>query len=322
MAQKVPWEGRTPSSAIGAITRHFLTVDEGDEIYRQFRKRWVPNRQVLYDGLPHETVQKWADKHGMQTFATSMGRLIDPKHPKCHREKKSPKEWSDYIHGASVIYCWLISGGDEVTVLLQPPLEDNTRPSSSGQTFYQTVQEPIVTGRIGDRSVKWLHVVQPTVKGSANYTCVIRSDSAMASHKPTFGGMMTHMKNKMKKPNVKSRTKHHRSRSNVRATTTLDEKGQPRKSRHATKHKKSSRDLSTKQSSSSKDEKRKKKSNSHRKSDKDKTRGKGKDDDGDDGDDSEDDSEDDSDDQDTIIRGWLQGVQRQQLTVSEILLTY
>ncbi|KAF4979358.1 hypothetical protein FZEAL_4399 [Fusarium zealandicum] len=159
-------EGQRPpaspatSPQLRELARQWLTVQEAKGIDQQFRRSFIRNRQVLWSGMLRSTAQRWADQHGFQTLTTALGPLLDPSHPKCPNKEKSPKGWAKYIHGASVIFAWHISQGDLVTVLSQPPPQ---RFHPSGQSFYQSVEEPIVKGKLGNTPVKKIVVVHPTV---------------------------------------------------------------------------------------------------------------------------------------------------------------
>lgn len=155
---------RPPSLSIQRLTGLWLTVQEAKDIYRQFQRSCVPNRQVLWSGMLREYAQKWADRHDYQTLTTALGPLLDPSHPDFPHHQRPSAGWVGYMHGASVIFAWYISQGDLVTVLSQPPPQ---RFHPSGLTYYQTVEEPIIKGRWGDRPVGKIVVIHPTVGGKA-----------------------------------------------------------------------------------------------------------------------------------------------------------
>ncbi|KAJ0135270.1 Uncharacterized protein HZ326_21694 [Fusarium oxysporum f. sp. albedinis] len=111
-----------------------------------------------------EYAQKWADRRDFQTLTTALGPLLDPSRPECPHIRKPSAGWAGYIHGASVIFAWYISQGDLVTVLSQPPPQ---RFHPSGLTYYQTVEEPIIKGRLGNKAVGRIVVIHPTVGGKA-----------------------------------------------------------------------------------------------------------------------------------------------------------
>jgi hypothetical protein len=153
-----------PSPAIQALVRSWLTVQEAREIYQQFQKSCIRNQQVLWSGMTREKAQRWADKHNLQTLTTALGPLLSPSHPHFSFHLKPFTGWKGYIHGASVLFAWYISQADSVTVLSQPPPQ---RFHPSGRTFYQTVEEPIIQGKMENRHVKKITVVHPTVGGKA-----------------------------------------------------------------------------------------------------------------------------------------------------------
>ncbi|RSL97958.1 hypothetical protein CEP52_010622 [Fusarium oligoseptatum] len=156
--------GFEPSPAIRALVRLWLTDQEAKDIYQQFQKSFIRNCQVLWSGMHRAQAQGWADKRKLQTLTTALGPLLDPSSPDCPHHPKSPSGWIRYIHGASVIFAWYISQGDTVTVLSQPPPQ---RFHPSGKTYYQTVEEPIIQGRMGNKPVKKIIVVHPSVGGKA-----------------------------------------------------------------------------------------------------------------------------------------------------------
>lgn len=130
-----------------------LTGEEQRHISDEFNTSLRPNLQVLWSGMPRNIAQKWADERGMQTLTTAMGPLME-------KNKKSKKQWSSYIRGASAIFALRISKGDIVTVLTPPP---PTRFHPSGSTSFQTIEEPIIKGILGNRSVRRIIVVHPTI---------------------------------------------------------------------------------------------------------------------------------------------------------------
>ncbi|KAK5993614.1 hypothetical protein PT974_07048 [Cladobotryum mycophilum] len=162
-----PGEQPTLPPAIRQLIENFLTNEEITQICQQFRQSCIPNRQVLWSGMLREFAQRWADRHGFQTLTTTMGPLMDTNNPECPRRQKSLNAWSKYVHGASILFAWHITEGDLVTVLSQPPPE---RFHPTGRSYYQMLEEPIVIGRLGNRSVERINVVHPTVAGAENYT--------------------------------------------------------------------------------------------------------------------------------------------------------
>lgn len=154
------------SSKQGSIFRHYLTVEEATQIIQQFRsKNWHHNRQVLWSGMLREIAQRWADEHEMQTLTTAMGPLMIPEHPLCLRSKKTTQGWSQYVHGASVIFACYIARGEIVTVLTPPPPD---RFNPSGSTYYQLIEQPIIKGAISEASVNRIYLVHPMVKRAEN----------------------------------------------------------------------------------------------------------------------------------------------------------
>jgi len=160
-------EAQSTLSSIITTRLNYVTVEEEKQICQQFQGHsWRRNSQVMWSGMQREFAQRWADEHDMQTLTTVMGPLMRPKDPLCRKEKKSPKEWSQYIKGASALFAWHISSGDRVTVLLPPP---PGRFHPSGETNFQGIEEPILKGEIGGRAVKRIELVHPTVKGAESF---------------------------------------------------------------------------------------------------------------------------------------------------------
>ncbi|KAL3426700.1 hypothetical protein PVAG01_00209 [Phlyctema vagabunda] len=95
-----------------------------------------------------------------------MGPLMIPKHPFCLKEQKSPKGWGQYIKGASAIFAWQISKGEKVIVLTPPPPE---RFHPSGQTNYQTIEEPILKRLRGDGIELRIEMVHPMIKEAEHF---------------------------------------------------------------------------------------------------------------------------------------------------------
>ena len=154
-------------SLMVAVFLQYLTIEEETQICQQFqRDTWRRNSQVMWSGIPREYAQRWADEHGMQTLTTAMGPLMISEHPLCLKGRKSLKQWSKYVKGASAVFAWQISRGEKITVLSPPPPE---RFHPSGLTNYQAIEEPILKGEIGGSAVSRIEMVHPTVKGAENF---------------------------------------------------------------------------------------------------------------------------------------------------------
>ncbi|KAL2201885.1 hypothetical protein CC79DRAFT_1281689, partial [Sarocladium strictum] len=150
-------EDPAPATICSFIEAH-LTTEEATRLRDQFSRSFCKNRQVLWTGLNEEVVLAWANKHEFQTLRMAMGPLMDKSHPDCPRRTASPKKWAQYIHGASAIFALKICSGDVVTLLTQPPPE---RFHPSGATSYQVLEEPIIKGKLGNRSVKQIQIIHP-----------------------------------------------------------------------------------------------------------------------------------------------------------------
>lgn len=145
---------------------HYLTAREASQIIRQFQSHWVRNGQVLWSGVHREMAQAWADGHHLQTLTTAMGPLMRAEHTSCLKTKKSRRQWSQYIHGASAIFAWFISRGEIVRVMSPPPPK---RFHPSGLTSYQEIEEPIIKGQLGENAVHHIIMVHPMVKGGEQF---------------------------------------------------------------------------------------------------------------------------------------------------------
>ena len=129
----------------------YLTIEEANQINQQFRSSaFLCDGQVMWSGVPRERAQQWADEHGMQTLTTAMGPLMSPSHPSCLRLKKSSKQWSKYVKGASILFAQYAAEGQRVTVLSPPPPQ---KLHPSGLTTYQSIEEPILKGEVGGAAV-------------------------------------------------------------------------------------------------------------------------------------------------------------------------
>jgi hypothetical protein len=144
----------------------FLTKQEADEIHEQFQSLpFLPGNQVMWTGVPQTLVQRWSDENGMKTLTTSMGPLMDKKHPSCPRLSKNKRQWRRYIKGASGIYAYHVPKGNVITVLSRPPPQ---RLNPLGCSTYQTIEEPVLKGAHGGTPVSRIYMVHITVVGAEN----------------------------------------------------------------------------------------------------------------------------------------------------------
>jgi hypothetical protein len=149
------------------LSLHCLTVDEKQQINHQFQgDTWRLNAQVLWTGMDRSYAQVWADKRDMQTLTTAMGPLMKQDHPNCLKRGKSANEWSRYMKGASAMFAWHIAKSQKVTVLSPPP---PWKYHPSGLSNFQLMEEPVVKGRLGGKSVDRIYMVHPTVKGAEDF---------------------------------------------------------------------------------------------------------------------------------------------------------
>jgi hypothetical protein len=71
------------------------------------------------------------------------------------------------MKGASALFAYHVTRSSKVTVLLPPPPE---KLNPSGHTNYQLIEEPILKGTIGGRSVGCIQMVHPTVGGAEDFS--------------------------------------------------------------------------------------------------------------------------------------------------------
>lgn len=143
-----------------------LTSTEICSIWSQLQTSCAPDHQVLWTGMTRERAQKWADCHGMQTLTTVMGEYMNTKSQLCPQKKKTHAAWINYIHGASALFAIRISQGELVTILSNPPPQ---RFHPEGNTSFQCIEGPIVTGVLGNRAVTRIEIVHPTVAAAYNF---------------------------------------------------------------------------------------------------------------------------------------------------------
>lgn len=147
--------------------RKFLTVEEAKQICHQFHDgQWQHGCQVMWSGIPRQLVQSWANKHGMQTLTTAMGPLMVPEHPDCLRSQKKKKQWSRYMKGASAMYAYHIAQDEGIVTVLSPPPPNRFNPY--GGSNYQTVEEPILKGKLGPRVTR-IEMVHPTIVAAEDF---------------------------------------------------------------------------------------------------------------------------------------------------------
>ncbi|TQW01486.1 hypothetical protein IF2G_11001 [Cordyceps javanica] len=143
-----------------------LASTEICSIWSQLQTSCAPDHQVLWTGMPRERAQKWADSHGMQTLTTAMGEYMNPRSQLCPQKKKTHAAWISYIHGASALFAIRISQGELVTLLSNPPPQ---RFHPKGNTSFQCIEGPIVTGVLGNRAVTRIEIVHPTVAAAYDF---------------------------------------------------------------------------------------------------------------------------------------------------------
>ncbi|KAH9225551.1 hypothetical protein K456DRAFT_1766872 [Colletotrichum gloeosporioides 23] len=159
------WHLATPefNQLLNIICPKYLTRKEGEEIMRQFNESWIDEKQVLWSGVAHATVEEWANQRGMQTLTSAMGDLMNWTHPKCRRLSKTSVQWTRYMKGVSAIFAWKIAQGHTVTLLTPPP---PVRFHPSGLTNYQDIEEPVLKGAVDGTVVGKIVAVHPEVEGA------------------------------------------------------------------------------------------------------------------------------------------------------------
>jgi hypothetical protein len=190
---------KIPANLRSFIDQH-LTVEEAEQISDQFSRSLTPNNQVLWTGMPRDVAQRWADENYMQTLTTAMGPLMAESHRLCPKRKKTKRQWTKYIHGASAVFALHISKGDVVTVLTQPP---PARFHPSGTTSFQVIEEPIVKGKLGNRAVRRIDVVHPTVPGASRMLYQLWPKDQCSEWVSAFGNPKAVMKWRQVKPQRK-----------------------------------------------------------------------------------------------------------------------
>lgn len=149
------------SSASVEEFRKLLTVEEVYQICHQFHNdQWLPGCQVMWSGVRRQLVQSWADRNGMQTLTTAMGPLMVHEQPQCLWSRKSSKQWSRYMKGASAMFAYHIAQDEGVATVLSPPPPHRYNPC--GGSNYQTIEEPSLKGKLGPRVTK-IEIVHPTI---------------------------------------------------------------------------------------------------------------------------------------------------------------
>ena len=145
----------------------YVTVVEADQIHTQFvNVGFEPGRQIMWTGVSRDRVQGWADANSMQTLTTVMGPLMDKNHPSCLKLDKTVEEWRAYVKGASALFALHVPKGDVVTVITRPPPQTC---NPTGDSTYQTIEEPILKGEAGNEAVARINMLHLTVKGTEQY---------------------------------------------------------------------------------------------------------------------------------------------------------
>jgi hypothetical protein len=153
--------------SLANLLRNLLSTEEQEQINQQFDHECHRDSQVLWSGVPREVAQAWADQRNLQTLTTAMGPLMDTQHSSCLKSKKSPRQWSIYMKGASALFACHITRSSKVTILTPPPPE---KFNPSGHTNYQLIEEPILKGVIGGHSIGCIQMVHPTVRGAEEFS--------------------------------------------------------------------------------------------------------------------------------------------------------
>ncbi|KAJ5100777.1 hypothetical protein N7456_007079 [Penicillium angulare] len=155
------------SSASIEEFRRFLSAEEAVQICNQFHtSQWQQGCQIMWSGVPRDVVQHWADRNGMQTLTTAMGPLMDNTQPQCRRPQRPNKQWSRYMKGACAMFAYHIAQDGGVVTVLSPPPPHIYNPY--GGSNYQTVEEPVLKGKMGPKVAR-IDVVHPTVVGADEF---------------------------------------------------------------------------------------------------------------------------------------------------------
>lgn len=184
----------TPTPLIKVFSQ-YLSALEAAQIFEQFQSnKWISNGQVLWSGIAPSTAQTWANRHHLQTLTTAMGPLTDGKHPDCLRVSKTPKQWSQYMRGASAVFAWHIARGQTVTLLSPPPPE---RFHPTGLSNYQAIEKPILQGRIGECAVEKIMTVHPIMPECEEFSYEIWPEDMVSTWTERFGqsGKQYHRRN-------------------------------------------------------------------------------------------------------------------------------
>jgi hypothetical protein len=148
------------SSSVEQI-RKYLTVGEAEQICHQFHNdQWQHGCQVMWSGIDRQFAQHWAEGHGMHTLTTAMGPLMEHENDQCLWSRKSNKKWSKYMKGASAMFAYHIAQDGGVVTVLSPPPPHRYNPY--GGSNYQTLEEPILKGKLGP-SVRKIEMVHPMI---------------------------------------------------------------------------------------------------------------------------------------------------------------
>ena len=122
---------------------------------------------LFWTGVESAHVQRWAMIWKLKTLTIAMGSLMDPANPKSPKAQKSRKAYSKYVKGASGRFAQYARQHCRVVVLTNPPPDIY---SSRENNTYQRLEEPILKGLLGDRPVRRIDYVHPTVDGAAHIT--------------------------------------------------------------------------------------------------------------------------------------------------------
>jgi hypothetical protein len=125
----------------------YLTREEAEQIIERFKQ--IPqsyDRLLFWTGIPRKWVQQWADDHGMLTFTSAMGPLMDSTDQRRLRRVKKQEKWNKYVKGASGIFARYACRRGIVRVLTLPSSwAEFIRPGST----YRAMEEPVLKGTSG-----------------------------------------------------------------------------------------------------------------------------------------------------------------------------
>lgn len=143
----------------------FITLYEAAQIWAQLHDACEPSNMVLWSGVGFDLVESWAAHHGRKTLTQAMGPLMDKSNPICRFHVKTAKQWSRYVHAASILFAVYISTGHEVVVLTPHPPQ---RLNPFNTSYYQKIEEPWLTSCCDENEFK-IMFAHPGIRAAKDY---------------------------------------------------------------------------------------------------------------------------------------------------------